>query len=106
MQRSQLRRRNHVAAPDQRRGLSVDCNRPQLMKRESDIVTSTGIVKDVRRLIRSAGAAAAVGRSEGHNALSIRVEKFPVQLGWQRTGAASNSGDSKECRELLANLSL
>src|SRR4029077_64939 len=106
MQRSQLGRRDHVAAPDERRRFSFDRDRPQLMKRESDIVTSAGIIKDVRRLIRSACAAAAVGRSEGYNALTVRIEKFPVKLGWQRTGDASNARGSQQSRELAADLSL
>src|SRR6476619_4725849 len=75
------------------------------MKRESDIVTATGIVKDVRGLI-TAGSSAAVRRAQRHYAVVISVEKFPVKLGWQRTSAASNSGGYKQSRELLANLSL
>src|SRR5262249_2782473 len=106
MQRSQLGRRNHVAAPDKRRRFSFDCNRPQLMKRECHIITAAGIVKDIRGLIRSAGSAAAVGRSQRHNALIIRVDKFPVRLGRQRTSAPPNSAGSKQSGELLANLSL
>src|SRR5206468_12761907 len=76
------------------------------MKGESDKVTAAGIVKDVGGLISAAGSAAAIRRSQGHNALIIRVEKFPVKLRWQRTSAASNSRGSKQSRELLANLSL
>ena len=76
------------------------------MKRECDIITAAGIVKDIRGLIRSAGSAAAVRRSQCHNALIVRVEKLPIQLDWQRTGAASNARRSKESRKLLANLSL
>src|SRR5258708_47776 len=106
MQRSQLGRRNRVAPPDYRRRFSFDRNRPQLMKRECDIVTPAGIVKDVGGLISAAGSAAAVRGAQRHNALIIRVEKFPVKLGWQRTSAASNSRGSKQSRELLANLSL
>ena len=76
------------------------------MKRESDIVTSAGIIKDVSGLISAAGSAAAVRRAQRHNAVVISVEKFPVKLGWQRTSAASNARGSKQSRELLANLSL
>ena len=75
------------------------------MKRESDIVTSAGIIKDIRRLIRSARSAV-VRRAQRHYAVVISVEKFPVKLGWQRTSAASNARGSKQSRELLANLSL
>ena len=75
------------------------------MKRESDIVASTCIIKDIRRLIRSARSAA-VRCAQGHYAVVISVEKFPVKLGWQRTSAASNARGSKQSRELLANLSL
>src|SRR5882724_5048277 len=76
------------------------------MKGEGDIVTAAGVVKDIRRLIRSTRSAAAVSRSQRHNAVIIHVEKLPVKLGWQRTSAASNSRGSKQSRELLANLSL
>ena len=54
---------DHVAAPDQRRRFSFDRNRPQLIKRERDIITAAGVVKDVRGLISSAGAAAVVRRA-------------------------------------------
>src|SRR5262245_56064084 len=106
MQRTQLGRRNHVAAPNERRRFSFDHYRPQLMKRQRDIVTAAGIVQDVRRLIRSARSAAVVRRSQRDNALIIRVEKFPVKFGGKGTGAASNARRSKESGELLANLSL
>src|ERR1700756_265612 len=76
------------------------------MKRECDIVTSAGIVKEVGGLISATGSAAVVRRAQGHYAVVISVEKFPVKLGWQRTSATSNSRGSKQSRELLANLSL
>ena len=47
------------------------------MKRESDIVTSAGIVKDIRRLIRSARSAAAVRRAQRHNAVVIQRREVP-----------------------------
>ena len=70
---------DHVAAPDERRRFSFDCNRPQLMKRESDIVTAAGVIKDARSLIRAARSAAPVRRAQRHYALIIHIKKFPVQ---------------------------
>src|SRR5207248_1439787 len=45
-------------------------------------ITAASVVKDVGGLISAAGSASAVRRTQRHNALIIRVEKFPVQLGW------------------------
>ena len=75
------------------------------MKRKSDIVTSAGIIKDIRRLVRCPRSAA-VRRAQRHYAVVIGVKKFPVKLGWQGTSAASDARGSKQSRELLANLCL
>src|SRR5206468_1781229 len=76
------------------------------MKREGDIVTAAGIVKDVGGLISAAGFAAAVRRAQRRYAVVISVEKFPVKLGSQRTSAASNSRGSKESGKLAADFIL
>ena len=76
------------------------------MKRECDIVTAAGVVKDIGGLISSTRSASAVRCSQRHYSLVIHIEKFPVKFRLQGSSAASYGRGSKQSRKLLANFLL
>ena len=100
------RSRDHVAAPDKRRRFAFHCNRPHLIKRESNIITAARVVKDIGGLISPACSAAAIRCAQRYYALIIHIEKLPIQFRLERTSAASNSCGSKQPGKLIADLSL
>ena len=97
MQRSQ-RRRPEIMSPRQ---TSVEAfpstiDRPHLVKRERDIITAARVVEHVGRLISPAGASAIVGCAERDHALIVHIEKFPIKLRVERTGAAADACCTKQ----------
>src|ERR1700730_8039879 len=95
------RGRNHITAPNQRGSFSVRCHWPHLIKRERDVVAAARIIENVSRLIISARAS--VGGAERGDAVTIHIEKFPIQFRFERTGTAADSGFGKEPGKLFSD---
>jgi hypothetical protein len=97
---------DHISPPDQRRGPAAGVDRPHLIERQADVITTTRIVEGISGLKCSIGARTTVGGTEGQHAQVICHEELPKKFRPERTGRASDSRAIEQPGELLANLVL
>ena len=96
---------DHVGSVDERRGLGIDRDRPDLRQRHEDVVISAGVTLEIDRL----GAFAVIckdRRPQGERAHSfIRIDQLPIEVGLALRTAAK-SGQSEDRLELGFDLRL